>query len=46
MIALYVWDDGGKMEMLRYFWDSVVALDPQAHALDEGVRFPVCQPTR
>jgi hypothetical protein len=32
------------MEMLRYFWDSVVALDPPAHALDEGVRFPVCQP--
>lgn len=44
MIAFYVWDYGGHMEMLRYFWDSVVALDPHAHALDEGVRFPVCQP--
>lgn len=43
-IALYVWDYGGKMEMLRYFWESVVALDPRAHALDEGIRFPVCQP--
>jgi hypothetical protein len=44
MIALYVWDYGGKMEMLRHFWDSAVALDPRAHAVDEGVRFPICQP--
>jgi ubiquinone/menaquinone biosynthesis C-methylase UbiE len=44
MIALYVWDYGGKMEMLRYFWDSVVALDPDAYAWDEGIRFPICQP--
>ena len=44
MIALYVWDYSGKMEMLRYFWDSVVALDPGARALDEGVRFPICYP--
>jgi hypothetical protein len=44
MIALYVWDYGGRMEMLRHFWDSAVALDPHAHPLDEGVRFPVCQP--
>lgn len=44
MIALYVWDYAGKMEMLRYFWDNAVALDPGARVLDEGVRFPVCQP--
>jgi hypothetical protein len=44
MIALYVWDYSGKMEMLRYFWDSVVALDPDARPLDEGIRFPICQP--
>jgi 2-polyprenyl-3-methyl-5-hydroxy-6-metoxy-1,4-benzoquinol methylase len=43
-IALYVWDYGGKMEMLRYFWDSVVALNPGARALDEGTRFPICHP--
>ena len=43
-IGLYVWDYSGRMEMLRYFWDSVVALDPQARGLDEGVRFPVCRP--
>jgi len=44
MIAVYVWDYAGKMDMLRYFWDSVVALDPQALPLDEGIRFPICQP--
>ena len=43
-IALYVWDYAGRMEMLRYFWDSVAALDPGARALDEGVRFPICRP--
>lgn len=43
-IAAYVWDYGGKMEMLRYFWDSVVALDPRARGMDEGARFPICQP--
>jgi SAM-dependent methyltransferase len=44
VIGLYVWDYSGQMAMLRYFWDSVVALDPRARALDEGVRFPICQP--
>jgi SAM-dependent methyltransferase len=43
-VALYVWDYAGKMEMLRYFWDSVTALDPAARDLDEGLRFPICQP--
>ncbi len=44
IVAAYVWDYGGKMEWLRYFWDAAVALDPAAQALDEAVRFPLCQP--
>jgi hypothetical protein len=32
------------MEMMRYFWDAAVALDPAAYELDEGRRFPICQP--
>jgi SAM-dependent methyltransferase len=44
-VAIYVWDYAGRMEMLRHFWDAAVALDPEAAALDEGVRFPVCAPT-
>lgn len=44
-IALYVWDYAGGMEFLRYFWDAVVELDPAAVDLDEGNRFPICNPT-
>jgi SAM-dependent methyltransferase len=44
VIAAYVWDYAGKMEFMRHFWDAAVALDPDAAPLDEGVRFPLCQP--
>lgn len=43
-IAAYVWDYAGKMELMRYFWDAAVELDPQAASLDEGPRFPLCHP--
>lgn len=42
--AAYVWDYEGKMEMLRHFWDAAAALNPAAYELDEGRRFPLCQP--
>ena len=41
-IAAYVWDYAGRMDLMRYFWDAAVALDPAAHDLDEGRRFPLC----
>jgi trans-aconitate methyltransferase len=44
LIAAYVWDYAGKMELMRYFWDAVVALKPQDRSYDEGVRFPMCRP--
>jgi SAM-dependent methyltransferase len=44
IVALYVWDYADKMELMRYFWDAAVALDPSARPLDEGVRFPICNP--
>ena len=43
-IAAYVWDYDKGMQLMRVFWDAAVALDPAAQALDEGVRFPLCQP--
>lgn len=43
-VAFYVWDYAEGMEYLRRFWDAVVALDPAARDLDEGRRFPICQP--
>jgi len=45
-VAAYVWDYAGRMQMLRYFWDAVVALDPSAEELDEFRRFALCQPER
>jgi hypothetical protein len=32
------------MELMRFFWDAAVDLDPGAAKLDEGVRFPLCRP--
>ena len=43
-VGAYVWDYAGKMELMRYFWDAAVELNPEARALDEGVRFPLCHP--
>ena len=30
--------------MTRHFWDVATALDPNAYELDQGRRFPICQP--
>lgn len=43
-VAAYVWDYAGKMELMRHFWDAAAALDQAAWELDEGRRFPLCQP--
>ena len=43
-VAAYVWDYAGQMQLMRYFWDAAVALDSAASTLDEGQRFPICQP--
>jgi SAM-dependent methyltransferase len=44
IVALYVWDYAGKMQMMRHFWNAAAALDPAARELDEGRRFPICSP--
>lgn len=46
LVAAYVWDYAGRMELMRHFWDAAVELDPGAADLDEGVRFPLCRPDR
>jgi SAM-dependent methyltransferase len=43
-VAGYVWDYADGMQLLRRFWDAAVALDDDARALDEGVRFPNARP--
>ncbi len=44
IVAAYVWDYAGQMQLMRYFWDAAVALDPAAAELAEGRRFALCQP--
>jgi len=43
-VAVYVWDYADGMQLMRHFWDAAAALDPTARDLDEGRRFPICQP--
>ena len=44
LVATYVWDYAGKMQFMRHFWNAAAALDPMADDLDEGRRFPLCNP--
>jgi SAM-dependent methyltransferase len=43
-IALYVWDYAGDMQLMRYFWNGVGELFPDAKNKDEGIRFSDCKP--
>lgn len=43
VVAAYVWDYAAEMQLMRYFWDAAISLDPAAFDLDEGRRFPICQ---
>jgi ubiquinone/menaquinone biosynthesis C-methylase UbiE len=43
-IAATVWDYAVGMQFLRIFWDVAAELDRAAAALDEAVRFPLCDP--
>lgn len=44
VVAAYVWDYAAGMQLIRYFWNAALLLDPAALELDEGRRFPLCQP--
>ena len=44
VVAAYVWDYAGDMQLIRVFFDAAVELDPSAAEHDEGRRFPICAP--
>jgi SAM-dependent methyltransferase len=44
VVAVYVWDYTGEMEMMRHFWDIAAALDPAAKELDYVTGFALCRP--
>jgi SAM-dependent methyltransferase len=43
-VGFYVWDYPGEMGLLNAFWDTAVALDPDALPLTERRRFSFCEP--
>ena len=43
-VAACVWDYAEGMGFLRHFWDAAIAIEPRATELDEGRRFPICDP--
>ncbi len=43
-IAAYVWDYEQGVRFVREFWDAAMAIDPDAAALDQARRFPICTP--
>ena len=44
VVAAYVWDYAGGMQMMRHFWDAAVAVSRNDAKLDQAERFPFCQP--
>jgi SAM-dependent methyltransferase len=46
VVAAYVWDFAEGMQMLRYFWDAAIELDPAAEELDQTRQFALCHPDR
>jgi SAM-dependent methyltransferase len=44
LVAAYVWDYSGGMEMMRHFWNAAIEVSPADAALDQAERFPICQP--
>lgn len=47
VVAAYLWDFDGEMQVLRYFWQAARALDPQADtASDDDEAFAICNPVR
>jgi len=47
VVATYLWDFDGEMQVLRYFWQAANELDPAADAAsDDDEAFAICKPDR
>jgi SAM-dependent methyltransferase len=44
LIGSYVWDYAGEMQFIRHFWEAAVEIDFGAADLNQGHRFPLCDP--
>jgi SAM-dependent methyltransferase len=43
-VAAAVWDYGGRMDLIRHYWDAAAELGLLGEARHQGERFPICQP--
>jgi SAM-dependent methyltransferase len=46
VVAGYVWDFDGEMQLLRYFWNAAAEFEPAAEQSDDDERFAICHPQR
>jgi trans-aconitate methyltransferase len=44
VVALYVWDYAGHMQIMRTFFDAARAIDPSSSTYDDGINAPICRP--
>ena len=44
VVAAYVWDYAGGMQLMAHFWAAAVEEDAAAEPLREDLRFPMCRP--
>ena len=44
VVAAYVWDYAGGMQLMAHFWDAAVEEAPEAVVLREDLRFAMCRP--
>jgi trans-aconitate methyltransferase len=44
VVALYVWDYAGQMQIMRYFFDAARLIDAKSSAFDDGINAPICRP--
>lgn len=44
LVAAYVWDFAGRMELFSIYWGAARALDPGAAKYDHGELYPLCKP--
>jgi len=43
-VGAYVWDYSGEMQLMRFFWEAAVAMDPAATSRDPRAGYRICQP--
>ena len=47
IVATYLWDFDGEMQVLRYLWEAAKALDPRSDsASDDDAAFAICKPDK